>query len=105
EHGVEIGGTVFFEQGLRLGPRRGLAQEDDDLGRADHTERHRGLQHAARIEARAAAVGQRRAMDEPGRTVAPAVAADEFGAVAGPGALLSRHVEEADALAELVVPA
>ena len=84
EDGIEIGGAVFLEQRLRFGCRRRLAEQEDDLGRAVRLELQPGLQRAARIEAGADPVGERRRAGQRGRLIERAVAAEELRPVAGP---------------------
>ena len=55
---VEIGRAVARDQGLRVGRRRRLAEEEDDLHRLVRLELDRGLQGAAGIEAGADPLGE-----------------------------------------------
>ena len=97
--GVEIGGAIALDQGPRLGGVAGLAEEEDDLGRAAALELDRRLQRGAGIEAGADALRQRDGAAQRGGIVDGAVAADEFAAVGGPGRLAAAQVGEGDARA------
>ena len=88
---VEVGGAVARDQRLRLGSRRRLAEQEDDLGRAVRLELERRLQGAAGIETGADSIGERRASAQRGRSSERAVAAEELRPVAGPCELPSRR--------------
>src|ERR1022692_1186204 len=50
EYRIEVGGSVFRDQGKRFRPGRRLAKKENDFGRAIWLELETGLQRAAGIE-------------------------------------------------------
>ena len=58
QDGIQVRGAVFGHQGTGLGVAAGFAEQEHDVGAGAGWQLDGGLQRAARVEARADAIGQ-----------------------------------------------
>ena len=104
ERRAGIGRTTAADQRNRLGLVRGLAERYAELLSRAHWQLDHGLHRGTRVESGADSSREPVAALERGWPGRVTETAEELPTIAGPGRLVSVHVHERDAAAEIAVP-